>query len=341
MMATESEQSNGPTDDEQKTETLSSLLQEYREIADLDIEQTAETLCLTISTIKALENEQFDKLPEPPYMRGYLRNYARFAEKDPAHIIDVYHQRAGIKQNAEEIVTASSSYTNSNNNPTPVITPTRFRFALITVLLLSLILLSMIPSVQQWATETWASFSTKETTTAPVEMTTDGLGLPSLAGNLPLPDDKAENNSKLPETNNASTADTENSTNTDSTNKNTNSNSNEDTDAQDDNSDSEDQAENADANTEDANSEQDPIEGDGNTHIKLIFSDKVWLRIRDNKGNRLYEAVNQAGTVKELKLNSPLKFKVGNANKLKLFIDGEEMDITEFTRGSVATFGIE
>ena len=354
-MVNETENSN-KHDNEQSSESLSALLAEYRKIADLDIEQAAETLCLTVSTIKSLENEEFDKLPEPPYMRGYLRNYARFAGKDPAHIIDVYHQRAGIEKVAEveSAITASSSY-NHGNEPSPVITTTRFRFALITVLLLSLILLSMIPAVRDWATKTWDGFS--ETTE-----TSSNSGLATLAGNIPLPGDNTESLGlggivKTANTENGNSVqpanNTENAKNTTQNGQQTDSNveNPENTDTA-----TNDQVKTADTNTENANAnenadsqtdeatDEDPKskpEGSGDTHLKLVFTDKVWLRIRNDKGKTLYEATNGAGVTKELKLNAPLKFKVGNASHLKLFVDGEEMDIRDFTRGSVATFGIE
>lgn len=342
-MVTETEQSDGQQGNEQKSETLRSLLQEYRQIADLSVEQAAETLCLTVSTIKALENEEFNKLPEPPYMRGYLRNYARFADKDPAHIIEIYHQQAGIKKHAEDelTVTASSSY--NNKAPTPVLTPTRFRFALITALLLLLILLSMIPAVRQWATNTWNNFAEKSTA---VEAPTT-RGLPSLVGNLPLSNDETEaatTNSENTDPDNTNTSGTDEG----STVENTDSDKQSDTDGnqEDDNTQ---QGEDGTDSLDDTNTSSDTetatddatVKGNGDTHLKLVFTDKVWLRIRNSTGKTLYESVNPAGVTKELKLNSPLKFKVGNANHLKLFVDGDEMDITEYTRGSVATFGIE
>lgn len=47
-----------------------------RERRGLSQEEAAKALCLNVEVINALECEQFDKLPSPVFVRGYIKNYA-------------------------------------------------------------------------------------------------------------------------------------------------------------------------------------------------------------------------------------------------------------------------
>ena len=53
--------------------------------------------------LKAMEDEQFDLLPDPSYVRGFLRAYSTYLEIDPQLVIDEYDSRFGdIGQSVEE-----------------------------------------------------------------------------------------------------------------------------------------------------------------------------------------------------------------------------------------------
>lgn len=50
-----------------------------------------------------MEDEQFDLLPDPSYVRGFLRAYSTYLEIDPQLVIDEYDSRFGdIGQSVEE-----------------------------------------------------------------------------------------------------------------------------------------------------------------------------------------------------------------------------------------------
>jgi cytoskeletal protein RodZ len=348
-MTTDSQQTDS-TEETIEAGDLTKLLQQYRNIAHLDIDQIADSLCLTSSAINALENEDFNKLPESPYVRGYLRNYARLANQDPRHIIKIYNTLKG-EPNEEEhphsgILASGSSYQEVTN---PLITPQRFRLALLTGLLLFLGLLTMIPAVKDWASNLWTSFSTpSEIVDSENNSATENpLNLPSLTdevpGNLPISPEETEKTadeaeSAEPETAGTSTADEsqEESANTsaeDAVNQTPDTNVQE-TPANDSND-----AE----NTAESNEQPEAREptAEGNTKLKFVFTDEVWLRIKGADGSVLYEALHPAGTEKELSLNSPLKFKVGNAPSMQLFVNGKAMDTAAYTKGSVAKFDIK
>ncbi|MBM3665611.1 MAG: hypothetical protein FJW92_07455, partial [Actinobacteria bacterium] len=49
-----------------------------------------------------MEDEQFDVLPDPSYVRGFLRAYSTYLDIDPQLLLDEYDSRFGnIQQSAE------------------------------------------------------------------------------------------------------------------------------------------------------------------------------------------------------------------------------------------------
>ncbi len=359
-MTTENEQTNN-TEKAIEPGDLGKLLREYRGIAHLDISQIADTLCLTPTAINSLETEAFDKLPEPPYVRGYLRNYARLADQDPKHITRVYEVLRGAapeEENDNGIVSlaATSSYQDVAN---PLITPQRFRLALLAGFLLLLGVLTMIPSVRDWTGSLWSSFSTPNNTENIVEVgakAQDSLNLPSLTddlpGNLPISPDGTDNadnsstdsNTEAPDVSGQEEVKSVQADNSQSANNSSESESADDSALATENKNKENSSTAAtDTSLDNATQEQTTEEElvEGNTSLKFIFAQEVWLRINGKDGSIVYEALHPAGTEKILTLNSPLTLKVGNAPAMQLFVNGAEMDTTEFTRGSVARFGIE
>lgn len=59
-----------------------SALREARDKAGLSVADVANTLKVTESTVEALEDERYEELPPQPYIRGYVRRYARLVGLD-------------------------------------------------------------------------------------------------------------------------------------------------------------------------------------------------------------------------------------------------------------------
>ncbi|MBJ7456010.1 MAG: helix-turn-helix domain-containing protein, partial [Thermoleophilia bacterium] len=45
--------------------------------------------------LRAMEEEQFDLMPSPTYVRGFLRTYADFLDLDGRLVLDEYESRFG------------------------------------------------------------------------------------------------------------------------------------------------------------------------------------------------------------------------------------------------------
>jgi cytoskeleton protein RodZ len=73
-------------------------LKRTREALNYGQDDMSRRLHLSSAVIDALENDRYDELPEPPYVRGYLRSYARFLDLDPAPLLARYEAIAGPQE---------------------------------------------------------------------------------------------------------------------------------------------------------------------------------------------------------------------------------------------------
>ena len=77
---------------------LGSLLRSAREERELSVEDLAHRLRLEPRIMKALEREDFDRLPPPAFVRGYLRAIAKEYGVDCAIFLTVFDRRAGNEE---------------------------------------------------------------------------------------------------------------------------------------------------------------------------------------------------------------------------------------------------
>ena len=225
----------------------------------------------------------------------------------------------------------------------------------LTVFIAILILIYLIPPVNQWVSKTWQSFSSQ------VEPT-DAEGNPSLLGQLPIPAPLPNNNQDtINEETPSSQAnsnqgnlfeeETTETLNTDTDNVepevtevNTLNLNSESTETNEIVTETIETAEDTQNNNEEQNT---PVEetttNDSNDSIKvrLVFNKEVWMRIKDRDNETVFEGLNKAETEQTIELQKPLTFRVGNAQGLSLFIDDQPTDITTYINGSIANFTLE
>jgi cytoskeleton protein RodZ len=63
------------------------VLRQAREARRLSVDEVAQTLKLTPRQVAAIESEEFDLLPGTTFARGFVRNYARLMQLDPAPLL--------------------------------------------------------------------------------------------------------------------------------------------------------------------------------------------------------------------------------------------------------------
>jgi len=317
---------------------LSSIFRRHREEHGLNVNQVAEALCLSPKIITAIEAENLDELPEPPYVRGYLRSFAKYTEVDPTEMINAYEKLRGAKPNELDY----------HFNTPPAAKPKKggissgmLKVGLLIVLLGLLAILSMIPSVRDWVGSTWNQFSDQSD---PGFTLTDQSDNPLLTGNIPAPLPIDESNTE------ATTATTDQAATTNDSGFPTVGEAPVSADTPVATETTEAATTEAGTDTEQVASEDTAAEEtdevttvapEGSSVLKLTFNDEVWMRIVDDNKKKLFEALSQKGDSKELTLPRPLVFRVGNAQALELTVDGKPFDMAPFIRGSVANFTIE
>ncbi|MBX2846690.1 MAG: DUF4115 domain-containing protein [Acidiferrobacterales bacterium] len=67
-----------------------SILAIERKTQNKSIEEIANELNLTITQVRTIELDQTDGLPEPTYVRGYIRSYANLLDLDPDQVLKNY-----------------------------------------------------------------------------------------------------------------------------------------------------------------------------------------------------------------------------------------------------------
>ena len=67
---------------------LGSILREAREAQQLSVEDAQRATRITPKYLTALEEGNYELLPTPLHVKGYLRNYARFLKIDPQPLLD-------------------------------------------------------------------------------------------------------------------------------------------------------------------------------------------------------------------------------------------------------------
>lgn len=71
-------------------EELGHILREARETKGLTMQEVQAQTRISNRYLEALENGEYDRLPTPVHVRGFLRNYARFLGLDPQPLLDRY-----------------------------------------------------------------------------------------------------------------------------------------------------------------------------------------------------------------------------------------------------------
>ena len=70
-------------------------LRDIRESREIGLEAVAAELRLEIKLLQQLESEELQQLPSAPFVKGYLRNYARMLNVDATPILEAYSRVCG------------------------------------------------------------------------------------------------------------------------------------------------------------------------------------------------------------------------------------------------------
>jgi len=71
---------------------VGAALKSAREHSGMSLGEVAERLKLSIRQLQAIENDDFQQLPGATFVRGFVRNYARFLQLDPEPLMQALEQ---------------------------------------------------------------------------------------------------------------------------------------------------------------------------------------------------------------------------------------------------------
>lgn len=93
-------------------------LQQARLAATLTVEGVARSLQLSPSRVVAIEADDYDRLPGPTYVRGYLRAYAQLVGLSPEKLIDDFNRLPAANRRQDFIPPAPPAQATSNESLT-------------------------------------------------------------------------------------------------------------------------------------------------------------------------------------------------------------------------------
>lgn len=87
------------------------FLKEMREELGLSHAQVSEALYITVHYVKALENDDYTKLPGQTFIKGYYKSYAEYLRADTEKVMNYYFNYVEniSNQNMQEAQTAESN----------------------------------------------------------------------------------------------------------------------------------------------------------------------------------------------------------------------------------------
>lgn len=93
--------------------TLGSYLRNAREARGLDLRDAAQQTRIGVNYLKAIEDEDFSKLPGEVFVKGFLKNYARFLRLPEEEVVKRYRERKVPQQGAAPTAASAAPKTES------------------------------------------------------------------------------------------------------------------------------------------------------------------------------------------------------------------------------------
>ena len=272
-----------------------------REMQGLSVADVARQLKLSVAQVEALEAGQFDRLPGPVFVRGFIRNYARLVKLDPEELL----QAAGesLPQQARRPETPPSQ-----DIPFPTAESRNWpKYAIATAVLVAGLAFYefylnepetvVTRSVAVAPAPVSAAREPQEATASPVpagtqsETATARTGAdasqPAVSAAAPARNDAAPSSSRA------------------------------------------------------ARGESEKPARPGERQLRLVFEDESWVEIRDRDGNTIFSQLNRPGTRRLINGLPPLSLVVGNAQGVRITYDDRPVDLARHTKVDVARLTLE
>ncbi|GAB7125640.1 hypothetical protein JCM19000A_01470 [Silvimonas sp. JCM 19000] len=284
------------------------VLKARREELGLDIDYVATQLKLSQRQIDSIESDRFDQLPGNTFARGFVRNYARMLQLDPAPIMAdlerlLPHERtqAALPHVAEE----SSAFNLSSGSGSGGRWMVGLGFVVAFIGAVGAILWYLQqPASPELATPAVASAPALEAPPAMASAASDAAVVADASAAAPAVEvANATTPTPLPVALPTS------------------------------------------APKPTATPTPAPAvvasapQGDG--PVRLVVAEDSWVQITDASGTRLVGNLLKSGTDRSFGGTGPYHIKIGNAPGTKLYLHGQEVDLTPYIKNNVATLELK
>lgn len=288
------------TAEQNPTEDVSSvspgaMLEEARKQAKLSLDHVATELRMTPTKVKAIEEDDFARLPAQTFVRGYLRNYAKLVNIDPQQVLAAYRgalAEAGLQDDSDE----SPLEFNISRPRRPL-----WHFGVWLLALLAALWLGSLWFLNnQSATPESLGVSTAPDSGSAVQSQANEIAITSLAVNgetdaelsqpteiQPTEIEAAQSGTQLPDQSTASESRVQ--------------------------------------ATPMASVAE--VSEQGLDRLQLAFSEECWLVVTDARGDVLHTDLMQPGQSLSLSGVAPFEVKLGNAQAAQLTLNGESVNL--------------
>lgn len=329
---------------------MGEVLASARNAKKLEVKDVSNNLRLSIKQIEALENNDFDGLPQPMITRGFIRNYARLLELDAEPLLESYRARVPeVLPSTLNVQTTSHRILLSRNNQP------KLKFSLVITLLLLMLLAWFL----------YTNFIPK-IVMEPAELITESSGNSSNTETVALPEVALPAAERLPESSAIASADVEKSADVNTTSPNTPQVDQKATGIEvatqgiqlhkeatiDTNALKENVAHTAPTSQTATSSEVKDAEATksslkvessiaGIKSVSISVLEQTWVRASDKTGAVVYEKILQPNSEDGFNGLPPFKVLIGNAKGTKLTFSGQPVDLTDKTKNNVARVTLE
>jgi len=305
--------------------SVGETLAEERKQRSLSVQEVATQLRLDPRIIEALETENYEILPSPAYIRGYLRSYAKILSMDADRIISQYNNKA---PQPPEIIPDVKHPTQVSSRDKPV-----QAFTYLVSFILVLLLLAWVQS----------NFVVREPTPAPVAVTPEPrISTPQQTDLKPYAAQGVEH-----EVNDGQGGEVELTTpltlqeGTPALEQSPVTTDSEQAASENEVPVPQQITGQPDTSVPGVDESHDTQVGDGTTgpnSINMKLSADSWVEITDAFNNKMLTTLARSGDEINLKGTAPFHVKLGFAQGVKLYFDGEYFDPAPYSRGGVASF---
>lgn len=311
---------------EDKKEVMGSgaMLAQARKALSKSVEEIATELNLSVSQIKTIELDQSQGLPEPTYVRGYIRSYANLVGLNPEEVLSNYLNKNWQKStNLDDL---PRGIADSEHGDTNLFSPARviaflilasaLGFLAYTGILSSLFDKSSVQDTADAARTSSAEVANIANTNNVSEFNEPVVSNTGLTGAVETAEEEVQRDS-----NTAFDLNTGEPSPTSELSLNA----------------ADSVSQEAQSNAHQSELGQTDV---GQTRVILTFTDTSWVDIRDEDQNRLAYQSYPAGETLEVSAEGILSVLLGNAKGVTMTLNGSDYDLTQHTEGVYAKFSV-